>query len=40
MNLGEYDKALSALIKFQDSPEAIPHIAACYRGMRDKTGRN
>jgi radical SAM superfamily enzyme YgiQ (UPF0313 family) len=36
MNLGEYDKALSALIKFQDSPEAIPHIAACYRGMGEE----
>jgi radical SAM superfamily enzyme YgiQ (UPF0313 family) len=35
MNLGEYDKALPYFLKFQDSKDAIYHIAGCYRALGD-----
>jgi radical SAM superfamily enzyme YgiQ (UPF0313 family) len=35
MNLGEYDKALSYFLKFQDSKDAIYHIAGCYNALGD-----
>jgi hypothetical protein len=33
MNLGDYQRALSALLKFQDSKEVIPFIAKCYHAL-------
>ena len=33
MNLGDYQRALSTLLKFQDSKEVIPFIAACYQAL-------
>ncbi|MBW1796971.1 MAG: cobalamin-dependent protein [Deltaproteobacteria bacterium] len=35
MNLGEYDKALPYFLKFQDSKDAVYHIAGCYRALGD-----
>jgi len=35
MNLGEYGKALSYLLNFQDSREAVQYIATCYRALGD-----
>lgn len=38
MNLGKYDDALSNLMKFEHSPDALQQIAACHRalGQREK----
>ena len=36
MNLGEYDNALTYLLKFQDSQETNDHIARCYRALGDR----
>jgi anaerobic magnesium-protoporphyrin IX monomethyl ester cyclase len=36
MNLGQFNKALSFLLKFQDSPRALNFVAACYREMNDR----
>jgi tetratricopeptide (TPR) repeat protein len=33
MNLSQYDKALSYLLKFPDSEQTIPHIARCYHEL-------
>jgi tetratricopeptide (TPR) repeat protein len=33
MNLGEYAKALSSFLKFQDSQEAHYYIAQCYHAL-------
>ena len=33
MNFGDYQRALSALLKFQDSKEVIPFIAKCYHAL-------
>lgn len=35
MNLGEHDKALPYFLKFQDSKDAIYHIAGCYNALGD-----
>lgn len=35
MNLQEYNKALSHLLKFENSKEAIYHIARCYKALGD-----
>lgn len=35
MNLGQFDKALSCLLKFQESTQALHFIAACYRELND-----
>lgn len=35
MNLGRFDKALSRLLKFQGSIQAVNFIAACYRELND-----
>jgi tetratricopeptide (TPR) repeat protein len=35
MNLGEYMKALSAFLKFQDSKEAVFRTAQCYKALGD-----
>ncbi len=35
MNLGRFDKALSSLLKFQESIQAVNFIAACYRELND-----
>ena len=35
MNLGEYEKALSYLLRFQDSKEVAFYIACCYRALGD-----
>ena len=35
MNLGKYDEALSCLLKFQDSKDAVGHIANCYKALGD-----
>jgi anaerobic magnesium-protoporphyrin IX monomethyl ester cyclase len=35
MNLGEYSKALSRLLNFPDSREAVPYIATCYKALGD-----
>ncbi len=35
MNLGRFDRALSYLLKFPDSKEALPYIAGCYRALGD-----
>ncbi len=35
MNLGEYDQALTYFLKFQDSKDALYHIAGCYRALGD-----
>jgi len=33
MNMGEYDQALSYLLKFQNSEEVQPYIAECYQKL-------
>ena len=33
MNLAKFDDALSILMKFQDSPDALQQIAACHRAL-------
>ena len=35
MNLGRFDEALSCLLKFQESVQAVNFIAACYRELND-----
>ncbi|MEA2082843.1 MAG: radical SAM protein [Thermodesulfobacteriota bacterium] len=35
MNLGRFDKALSSLLKFQGSIQAVNFIAACYSELND-----
>lgn len=35
MNLGLYSEALPLLLKFADSRQAAPHLAACYRALGD-----
>jgi hypothetical protein len=35
MNLGEYEKALPCFLKFQDSKNAVYHIADCYKALGD-----
>lgn len=35
MNLGQFDKALSFLLKFQESAQTLNFIAACYRELND-----
>jgi len=35
MNLGQYSKALSCLLKFPDSKETVPYIANCYKALGD-----
>lgn len=35
MNLGDYKKALSYLLKFQQSKEAVSFIASCYKALND-----
>jgi anaerobic magnesium-protoporphyrin IX monomethyl ester cyclase len=35
MNLGEFQKALTCLLKFQDSQDAACYIAQCYRALGD-----
>ncbi|MBW2163756.1 MAG: cobalamin-dependent protein [Deltaproteobacteria bacterium] len=35
MNLGQFSKALSCLLKFPDSRETIPYIANCYKALGD-----
>ena len=35
MNLGEYNKALSYLLKFKDLKQFIPFIVNCYQALRD-----
>jgi anaerobic magnesium-protoporphyrin IX monomethyl ester cyclase len=36
MNLGQFNKALSFLLKFQESTQALNFIAACYRELNDR----
>jgi anaerobic magnesium-protoporphyrin IX monomethyl ester cyclase len=36
MNLGQFNKALSFLQKFQQSPQALNFMAACYRELNDR----
>jgi len=33
MNLGEYEKALPCFLKFQNSKDAVHHIASCYKAL-------
>lgn len=33
MNLGRYEEALSCLLNFEESRDALGHIAACYRAL-------
>ena len=33
MNLGEYARALSSFLKFQDSQETAYYIAQCYHAL-------
>ncbi|MBW1718470.1 MAG: radical SAM protein [Deltaproteobacteria bacterium] len=35
MNLGQYSKALSCLLKFPDSRKTVPYIASCYKALGD-----
>jgi len=35
MNLGDFDKALSLLLKFQDSKQAVHFAAICHKAMGD-----
>jgi hypothetical protein len=35
MNLGEYEKALLHLKKFQASEEALHYISKCYKALGD-----
>ena len=35
MNLGDFKKALSFFLRFQDSPEALSRAARCYEAMGD-----
>ncbi|MCK4426362.1 MAG: radical SAM protein, partial [Deltaproteobacteria bacterium] len=35
MNLGQFSKALSCLLKFPDSKETVPYIANCYKALGD-----
>ncbi|MDD3619585.1 MAG: radical SAM protein [Desulfobulbaceae bacterium] len=39
MNQGRFREALSLLLKFQDSPQALQFIAACYRELNDPQGQ-
>ncbi len=36
MNLGQYEKALSFLLKFQESKQILSYIATCYRELNDR----
>ena len=36
MNLGQFEKALSFLLKFQESKQVLNYIAACYKGLDDR----
>jgi anaerobic magnesium-protoporphyrin IX monomethyl ester cyclase len=36
MNLGQFDRALSFFLKFQESPRALNFAAVCYREMNER----